>query len=232
MPLLFAFGSIVIRNGDVATFAAFGSFSMLLFVDFNGTMRERVQSQLGLAIAGGILVCLGTLASHPVWLAAVAMTAVTFVVLFLGSVSSVLASASTALLLAFILPVTLSGTVESIPPRLAGWGIASLVSILAITVLWPAPKRDPLRAAAIRASVALAARLRADVAVMLSDRDPAMVADYQRAVAESDEAVAAMHGGFLATAYRPTNLSTSARTVVRLVDELNWLQAVVSQSGT
>jgi uncharacterized membrane protein YccC len=231
MPLLFALGSLVIRNGDVATFAAFGSFSMLLFVDFNGTMRERVQSQLGLAVAGAVLVCLGTLASHPVWLAAVAMAAVGFVVLFVGSVSSVLASASTALLLAFILPVTLPGTVDSIGPRLVGWALASVVSILAIVVLWPAPRRDPLRAGAIRACRALAARLRADVAVMLSDLDPAMVADYEQAVAESSEAVAALHSGFLATVYRPTNLSTSARTLVRLVDELNWVQSVVSQSA-
>jgi hypothetical protein len=231
MPLLFAVATVVIRNADVATFAAFGSFSMLLFVDFNGTMRERVQSQIGLAVAGAILVCLGTLASEAVWLAAVAMTVVTFVVLFVGSVSSVLASASTALLLAFILPVTLPGSLESIPPRLAGWALASVVGILAITVLWPAPRRDSLRAGAVLACRALAARLRADVAVMLSDRDPAMVADYELAVAEADDAVAALHAGFLATIYRPTNLSTSARTVVRLVDELNWLQAVVSQSA-
>jgi uncharacterized membrane protein YccC len=231
MPLLFALGSLVLRNGDVATFAAFGSFSMLLFVDFNGTMRERVQSQLGLAVTGAVLVCLGTLASHPVWLAAVAMAVVGFIILFVGSVSSVLASASTALLLAFILPVTLPGTVDSIGPRLLGWSLASAASILAITVLWPSPRRDPLRAGAIRACRALAARLGADVAVMLSDLDPATVADYERTVAESNEAVAALHSGFLGSVYRPTNLSTSARTLVRLVDELNWVHSVVSQSA-
>jgi uncharacterized membrane protein YccC len=230
MPVLFAIGTLVLRNGDAATFAAFGSFSMLLFVDFNGTLLERVQSQIGLAVAGAVLVCLGTLSSHPVWLAAVAMTLVAFAILFVGSVSSVLASSSTALLLAFILPVTLPGSVEAIPARLAGWGLAAVVSILAITVLWPAPTRDSLRTGVVRASRALASRLRADVAVMLSDRDPAMVEDYERAVAEANDAILALHAGFLATIYRPTNLSTSARTIVRLVDELNWLQTVVSQS--
>lgn len=230
MPSLFAFGVGVLHNGDTATFAAFGSFSMLLFVDFNGSLRERVQSQVGLAVAGAVLVCLGTLASHPLWLAVIAMAAVAFVVLFVGSVSSVLASASTSLLLAFVLPVTLPGSAESILPRLAGWAIAAAVSLVAITVLWPAPRRDPLRAAAIRACRALAERLRADVAVMQDTRDPAAVADFERAVADAADAVAALHSGFLATIYRPTNLSTSARTVVRLVDELNWLQTVVSQS--
>jgi uncharacterized membrane protein YccC len=231
MPVLFAVGTLVLRSGDAATFAAFGSFSMLLFVDFNGTLLQRVQSQIGLAVSGAILLCLGTLASHPVWVAAVAMTVVAFAILFVGSVSSVLASSSTALLLAFILPVTLPGSIEAIPARLAGWGLAAVVSILAITVLWPAPIRDPLRMGVIRASRALASRLRADVAVMVSDRDADMARDYDRAVVEADDAIAALHAGFLGTIYRPTNLSTSARTIVRLVDELNWLQTVVSQSA-
>ncbi len=230
MPALFAVGVGVIRNGDVATFAAFGSFSMLMFVDFNGTMRERIQSQLALACAGAVLVALGSLASHPVWLAVVAMVLVGFAVLFVGSVSSVLASTSTSLLLAFILPVTLPGTPASLGPRLLGWGLAAAVSLVVIAVLWPAPRREPLREAAVRACRALADRLRADVAVMLDGGDPSVVADYERAVAEADDAVTVLHTGFLATVYRPTNLSTPARTIVRLVDELNWLQAVVSQS--
>src|SRR5439155_314545 len=34
-----------------------------------------------------------------------------------------------------------------------------------------------------------------------------------------------------ATPYRPTGLSTPARTTVRLVDELNWLNSIVIQPG-
>ena len=36
MPALFALGEEVIGNPAVATFAAFGSFAMLLLVDFGG----------------------------------------------------------------------------------------------------------------------------------------------------------------------------------------------------
>lgn len=231
MPALFALGAVVIGNAQVATFAAFGSFSMLLLVDFNGTMRERINAQIGLAVAGGVLVCLGTLASTPVWAAAVAMAVVTFMVLFAGTVSSVLASASTSLLLAFILPVTLPGGIESVGPRLAGWGIASAAAVLAVALLWPAPVREPLRAEAAAACRAIAGRLRADVGFVLSDRDPVLAAEYDRAIAEADSAVTALHRRFLATPYRPTGLSTSTRTVVRLIDELIWLEAVVEQSA-
>ena len=49
MPAMFALGDKVIGNPTVATFAAFGSFAMLLLVDFSGPMRERLQAQASLA---------------------------------------------------------------------------------------------------------------------------------------------------------------------------------------
>jgi hypothetical protein len=45
MPAMFAVGDKVIGNPQVATFAAFGSFAMLLLVDFGGSMAERLQAQ-------------------------------------------------------------------------------------------------------------------------------------------------------------------------------------------
>jgi uncharacterized membrane protein YccC len=228
MPLMFAVGDKVLDNAQIATFAAFGSFALLLLADFSGPMRERLEAQLALALAGAVFVCLGTLASRDSWLAAGAMLVVAFVVLFSGVVSSVLASASTALLLAFILPVSLIAPSSAIPDRLLGWGMASTASLLAISLLWPAPVRDPLRASAIVGCRAVAERLRADVAFMLGDRSESASAEHDRAIAAADAAIAALRRGFLATPYRPTGLSTPARTIVRLVDELTWVNVVLS----
>ncbi len=164
MPAMFAVGDKVIGNAAVATFAAFGSFAMLLLVDFGGPMADRLRAQAALVIVGGVFVCVGTLASQTVWLAAAAMAAVGFGVIFAGVVSSVLAGATTALLLAFILPVSLAGPVSSVPDRLAGWGMAGGAALAAVALLWPAPTRDPLRGATITACRALAARLRSEVA--------------------------------------------------------------------
>jgi hypothetical protein len=230
MPAMFALGDKVIENAAVATFAAFGSFAMLLLVDFGGPMRARLQAQLALAVTGCAFVCLGTLASRSVWISAVAMALIGFAVIFSGVVSSVLAGASTSLLLAFILPVTLVGPVSSVPDRVAGWGMASGAAMLAIVLLWPTPTRGPLRAAAAGACRALALRLRADVAFRMSEGDKSLAADHDHAVAASHEAVAAMRRVFLATPFRPTGLSTDARAVVRLVDEINWLEAIVIHS--
>src|SRR3954469_17237886 len=64
MPSAFAVGNEVIGNVDVATFAAFGSFAMLLLVDFSGPMSARLQAYVALALTGAVLVCVGTLASR------------------------------------------------------------------------------------------------------------------------------------------------------------------------
>src|SRR3954465_11936623 len=225
MPAMLALGDVVIGNPAVATFAAFGSFAMLLLVDFPGPMRARLQAQAALAVTGGVFVCVGTLASRSPALAAVAMALVAFGVLFAGVVSSVLAGATTSLLLAFILPVSLPGPVASIPDRLAGWGIASGLSLLAIGLLWPVPAGNPLRTAALEACRALADRLRSEVARDLRGPSTSPAGPPDAAVARADEAVDELHRVFFATPYRPTGLSTAARTTVRLVDELRWLNA-------
>jgi uncharacterized membrane protein YccC len=230
MPALFAFCAKVLGNGEIATYAAFGSFAMLLLVDFGGPLRDRLRAQLTLAAASAVLVCLGTLASREQWLAAAAMTAVGFAVLFIGVVSSVLAGSTTALLLSFILPVSLAGRPGVIPDRLAGWGIATAASLLAITLLWPAPASDPLRARAAAACRTVATRLQLAVSLHRRAVDLPSSPEYQQAVRDSQSAMADLSRVFLATPNRPTGLSTSARAVVRLVDELSWLHAILNQS--
>jgi uncharacterized membrane protein YccC len=231
MPAMFALGDKVIGNPQLATFAAFGSFAMLLLVDFGGPMAERLQAQAALVVTGGVFVCLATLASQTAWLAAVAMAVAGFGVIFAGVVSSVLAGATTALLLAFILPVSLAAPASAVPARLAGWAMAGGVALVATALLWPAPARDRLRGAASAACRALAARLRAAVAYLLSGMDEQFALDRDHAAAQSGQAVDALRSAFLAMPYRPTGLSTPARTTVRLVDELSWLNSIVIQPG-
>jgi uncharacterized membrane protein YccC len=214
MPTLFAIGVHVIKNPASATFAAFGSFAMLLLADFRGPMGDRVRNQIALGVGCGAMITLATLVSNTTWLAAVTMGAVGFGVLFAGVASSVLASATQTLLLAFILPVSLAAPASNIPDRLMGWGLAAGCSVFAIWLLWPLPARDPVRSGAIAACRALAARLRPEAG--------------GAAAAAANEAVGALHATFFATPFRPAGLSTAARAVVRLVDELRWLREIVA----
>ena len=105
MPACFALSDVVIGNGTMALFAAFGALSTLLFVDFGGTMQARVTAQTLLVATAAVLVTLGTLASQTAWLAVAGTVVVAFGVSFAGIVSSALASATTPMLVAFVLAV-------------------------------------------------------------------------------------------------------------------------------
>jgi hypothetical protein len=230
MPALFALGDKVIANPTVSYFIAFGSFAMLLLVDFSGSRLDRLRSQALLGITCVALISLGTLASNSTALAVAGMFVVGFAVLFSAVVSSVIASATTPMLLAFVLPVTLPGPASQIPDRIAGWGIAAAVSMVAIMILWPSPVAYPVEERAIAACRALAARIRAEIAWVVGGTDELEHAASQ-ARAQAAAAVQALDRLFLATPYRPTGLSTRARAEIRLVDELRWLNGAVLRSG-
>ncbi|HEY0239959.1 MAG TPA: FUSC family protein [Friedmanniella sp.] len=227
MPLLFAFGSQVVHDVNVATFAAFGSFALLLLVDLNGSRAERVQGVAWLAVVGALLVALATVVSRQPALAAVTMAVVGFVVLFSGVVSSELAGASTALLLAFVLPVATPAPLAAIPYRMAGWLLAAAVAAFAVGFWWPAPPRSPLRGPSARTCRLFAERLVADHRVAVGDLTPA---ERDEITDRLTAAYEALRSAFYATPNRPTDLGTSSRVLVRLVDELGWLLTVDQQS--
>ncbi|MDQ1679398.1 MAG: hypothetical protein QOI42_257, partial [Frankiaceae bacterium] len=226
MPAIFAFGVHVVGDATVATFAAFGSFAMLLLPEFSGTLRDRLRAELMLGVAGAVLVAIATLVCAHAWLAAALTAPVVFVVLFSGVTSSVIASASTSLLLVFIVSVATPAPISAVPLRLAGWGLAVAAALVATAVLWPAPARHPLRVPAVQACRRLAERLRAEGYYRRGD--PGWTrGQVDDAVARARETVAGLQRSFYAAQHRPTGLSTSARIVVRLVDEIGWLGRIL-----
>jgi hypothetical protein len=230
MPTVFAIADLVIGRPTLAIFTAFGSVAMLLFVDFTGSMRERLAAQASLVLVGAVLVTIGTLVSEVVWLAVAATLVVVFAVLFAGVVSSVLASATTALLLSFILPLSLPGPVGSIPDRLYGWLFAGAASLVAIATMWPAPTRDQLRRSTAEACALLARRLAAEVDCVRGDFGPERTAALRALSDQSTSAVGALSSSFYGAPYRPTGLTTAARTLVRLTDQVVWLDALLRRA--
>jgi len=82
MPAVFAFADKVIGQPQTSIFAAFGSFAMLVLVEFGGPPRTRLVAYLGLASVGAAFITLGTLCSREPWLATGAMAVVGFAILF------------------------------------------------------------------------------------------------------------------------------------------------------
>src|SRR5262249_23270874 len=129
LPSVFAFTDKVIANPQVATFAAFGSFALLVLVEFSGPFRSRLIAYLGLAAAGPGDMRIGTLCSNDVWLATVAMAVIGFVILFSGIINGYFAAATTSALLTFILAAMIPAPASAVPDRLEGFAIAAAAGI-------------------------------------------------------------------------------------------------------
>src|SRR5437762_1514240 len=154
MPAVFALADKEIGQTQTSLFAAFGSFALLVLVEFGGRWRTRLVAYLGLACVGATFITLGTLCSRDTWLAAAAMALVGFATLFSGVISGYLAAGTTGALLIFVLPVTIPAPNSAIPDRLEGWALASGVGICALMLLWPPRRRGGLQreaAGALRA---------------------------------------------------------------------------------
>lgn len=214
--IVLAISDLLLHDPQLVTFGVFGSFALLLFVDFPGSPAGRLGSYASLVVVGGALICLGTLVSRSWWTATLGMLVVGTLVAFAGTVSAAVASARNAALLLFVLPVTVSSEASEIPPRLLGWGLAAVVCVPAALLLWPPREHDRLRSTSAAVCAALGARLSA-----LCDARP---------VGEVDPAVDDLRRALRGTAYRPVTLTTGSRLLLRLADELEWLHQLVRVS--
>ncbi|MCW2974902.1 MAG: protein of unknown function YccS/YhfK [Actinomycetia bacterium] len=220
MPSVFAIAEKVIQNPQTALFAAFGSFAMLVLVDFSGPPRSRFVAYVLLACVGAANIVIGTLCSRNAWLAAAAMAVVGFVILFSAVINGYFAAAGTSALLTFILPVTIAAPMSAVPARLEGWALAAGAAILSHMVLWP-----PRQRAGLRNDAAQACRALADLA------DPSLPRD--RTADAAREAVAGFRRRFLVTPHRPTGPTGPTAAVAALVDELDWLLSfLVPRAGS
>jgi uncharacterized membrane protein YccC len=213
IPAVFAVAHFAFSGPQVGLFAAFGTFALLLLVEFTGPLRTRLRDYGGLFVVGAGLIALGTAVSTDKVAAVVVMACVGFVVLFSGIVTPKAATASTAVLLMFVLPVAVAQPASAIGDRLLGWLLAGVAGITACLFVWPPPWHDNLRRVLSQCAAALGrlvgARARGDV-------DPALAADVQQALTR-------LRTQFAATPYPPTGAAADAVALSKLVGRIEWV---------
>jgi uncharacterized membrane protein YccC len=217
VPGLFALSYKVIGDPQIATFAAFGGFATLVLAAFGGRTRDKLIAHLGLAVAGSILLVVGTAVNKSVVLAAVAALVVVFCVLFAGVAGPNAASAGTAALMAFVLPAASPGTLSMIPSRLEGWWMASIVGTAAVLLLSPRSPGTVLRKAVATCAAALADELAAAM------RGEDLTEPRRRAITAKHDLLST----FTATPYRPTGLAAADQALANLVSLLEWCTATI-----
>jgi hypothetical protein len=217
---LFALCDEVIGNLQMATFAAFGGFATLVLASFAGRARDKLLAHAALAIAGSVLLTIGTLVSSSTALAALVTVPVTFAVFYAGIAGPNAASGVTGALLAYVLPAASPAAVGMIPDRLAGWWMASVAGTAAVLMLSPRRERDGLRDASSKLAVALADELAAWV------RGSATADTLQAVVTAKRELIAR----FTDRPYRPTGLGTADQALASTVELLRWCAALVEDA--
>jgi uncharacterized membrane protein YccC len=216
IPTIFAIAHVCFSNGQVGLFAAFGSFALLLLVEFTGPVRTRLVSYLTMFAFSTALIAIGTAASTNKVAAVVTMAVVAFVVLFAGILSPLAATASTAVLLTFVLPVAVAQPASSIGDRLLGWLLAGAASITACLLFWPPPWHDNLRR---RLSAAADAIGRLACAQARGGAEPSLLTGVS-------DALARLRTQFSATPYPPTGAAASAVALSKLVGRIEWVASI------
>ncbi len=213
MPSVFGLAHLVFSNPQISLFGAFGSFALLLLVEIPGRPRTRLFSYVALFLVGGCLIALGTVVSTNEVAAVLAMAGVGFAVLFAGIVSPQAATASTAALLTFVLPVAVAQPPGEVGPRLVGWALAGALCIPACMVIWPPPWHDDLRRR-LSATVSAVAALIAAHAEGRRDRGA-------QDVMESE--LSLLREYFAGTPYPATGAVAGAVALAKLVGRVEWV---------
>jgi len=220
MPSLFAIADELIGNLQMALFASFGSFATLVLVSFAGTRRDKLVAHAGLALAGSVLLVIGTAVNSSTALAAAVTVPVTFAVFFAGVAGPNAASGVTGALLAYVLPAASPGAMSMVPERLAGWWLASVVGTAAVLAIPTASAGDRLGNGAAKLATALADELDAVL------RGSATEAGLNGCVEAEQELLTQ----FNATPFRPTGLAVPDQALANAVELLEWCTSLLVDS--
>ena len=210
IPALFAITYKIVQDPQMALFATFGGFATLIIAGFGGTRKDKLTAHAGLAVAGSVVLIIGTMASGTAWIAAVVTVPVVFAIFFSGIVGPNAGSGTTAALFAYVLPVASVGGAATIPSRLEGWWLASAAGTLAVLLLSPPTQGDRLRAAMAELAGEIADRVRA------ASGGQTTAPETMRAAKDK------MRAAFTATTWRPTGLTNADQALASLVHVLEW----------
>ena len=214
---LFALTDKVIGNPQIALFAAFGSFATLVLSSFAGARREKLIAHATLAVAGSVLLSIGTAVTSSTVAAALVTVPVTFAVFFAGVLGPNAASGTLGAMLSYVLPAASPGTVSMIPDRLLGWWMASVCGTAAVLLLSPRPEGDPLRAATARSARELARQLGEAL------RGKGGEQGIEACIAAKHDLLAL----FSATPLRPLGLGATDQALANVIELLEWCTSLV-----
>jgi uncharacterized membrane protein YccC len=118
-----------------------------------------------------------------------------------------------------------------LPDRLAGWGVAGVLSLTAIFCLWPSRPPDQLRRVTATAIEKLAELLEAMGMVARPGERPSRLEEERlgELSMEAYDATVGARNAFVAIPHRPSGVGARTAAVGRLIDDLDWFDALARE---
>ncbi|MDP3972760.1 MAG: FUSC family protein [Candidatus Nanopelagicales bacterium] len=219
----FALSNNVLHLGSGALYTSFAVFSLTTFADYGGPLVRRAKAYLGAALAGVVLIAIGTAVTHSIWSAVIGSVLVTFVLFFAGVLRGYFVASAIPVLLPFVIAVT-SGPVDirTMLFNQLGWFIGAISALIAALVVWPAhPRRTMQKGLA----TALKSAARAIRAMFVAAGSPNT--DAGQRIRELISANEDLHATYLGWLTRPGAANQQDRALIQLVDQVDRLKTLL-----
>ena len=147
LPVGLALALFVIDDRTGAIFTVFGTIGLLINADFAGSAVQRLGSYLVTGLAGSVVLVLGWATSPTTIMAVVLTVVVAFALSFVNLLRGPIAVGTPAVLLIYVVAVSVDGTPTNLSSYLVGWWLAVGLCTLTALVLLPRNERLDFRSA-------------------------------------------------------------------------------------
>lgn len=206
-------------SGEALAMGSFAVIVLLYFLDYDGSVRERLVGFSTAIGVGVVAISIGTLLSASMWLAVAGAFVVSGTFGYLRILRGYVARAAVGLQCAFFLPLMASTQLDALPSLLASWLIGGVVALAAGMLVLPKYRDGQLRAG-------LAHWLTAAHSLTV---DLAAGRDLAPAKAALDEATRPLVKAISGPRMRPGAIGGRQRALAEMVDVVRWSPPILDQ---
>lgn len=213
VPLGMALSLVLFPDTPAALITGFGILVTVAIADFGGMRAEQARAIGGTALAGIVVLTIGVLAGDHIWSAVLATFIVTAALSFVAVLHGAVASGAPAVMIMYVVSVSLGVPVSSLWPILGGWLVAMAFSLPLTLFVMPRRTTAPVRQATAGALRALADMAQRRAAGEAPDVDALVKAE------------ADLQHSYLGNPFRAAGFSVRAQSLQILVAQVQGLLA-------
>ncbi len=207
-----------------AVFAALGTAALLITADYAGTWQKRLAAYVLTGIVGTPIIVIGWIASRTLVSAVLTTLVVTFFIAFVSLLRGTFAVGAPAVMLTYVVAITVGGSGTSVASYLEAWWIAVTVCTIAALTIVPRDVRAQIR---IALSKTLADGAAAARAVWIGTPNATTIV---ACLTDLKTSVADLNSAYDGNPFRPSGATARDRSLTLLVNHINSAALLLGQT--